>query len=124
MKERSQRCQRIGDQLRDEISSMLLRDVKDPRIGFVTVMDVEVSPDLGQATVYYTVYGSDQEKADSLSGLRSTASFMRRELGRRLHLKRIPVLHFRYDKTTDKGAHMDDLFVRIEKEEKDLNEPD
>ena len=124
MKERSQRCQRIGDQLRGEISSMLLRDVKDPRIGFVTVMDVEVSPDLGQATVYYTVYGSDQEKADSFAGLRSTASFMRRELGRRLHLKRIPVLHFRYDKTTDKAANMDDLFVRIEKEEEDINGPD
>ena len=117
MKERSQRCRRIGDQLRAEISSMILRDIKDPRIGFVTVMDVEVSPDVGQATVYYTVYGTDQEKADSLSGLKSTASFMRRELGRRLHLKRIPVLHFRYDKTTDKGAHMDDIFCQINREE-------
>ncbi|MEA3333640.1 MAG: 30S ribosome-binding factor RbfA [Pseudomonadota bacterium] len=117
MKERSQRCQRIGDQLRGEISSMLSRDIKDPRIGFVTVMDVEVSPDLGHATVYYTVYGSDQEKADSLSGLQSTSGFMRRELGRRLHLKRIPALHFRYDKTTDKGAHMEEIFGRIKKEE-------
>ena len=117
MKERSQRCRRIGDQLRGEISSMLLRDIKDPRIGFVTVMDVEVSPDLGQATVYFTVYGSDQEKADTLSGLQSTAGFIRREMGRRLHLKRIPVLHFRYDKTTDKGEHMEDIFGRIKREE-------
>ena len=75
MKERSQRCRRIGDQLKGEISSMLLRDIKDPRIGFVTVMDVEVSPDLGQATVYFTVYGSDQEKADTLSGLHSCTPF-------------------------------------------------
>ncbi len=117
MKERSQRCRRIGDQLRGEISSMLLRDIKDPRIGFVTVMDVEVSPDLGQATVYFTVYGSDQEKADTLSGLQSTAGFIRREMGRRLHMKRIPVLHFRYDKTTDKGEHMEDIFGRIKREE-------
>ena len=117
MKERSQRCRRIGDQLKGEISSMLLREIKDPRIGFVTVMYVEVSPDLGQATVYFTVYGSEQEKADTLSGLQSTASFMRREMGRRLHLKRIPVLHFRYDKTTDKGEHLEEIFSRIKQEE-------
>ena len=117
MKERSQRCQRIGDQLRGEISAMLQRDIKDPRIGFVTIMDVEVSPDLSHATVYFTVIGSDQEKAETLSGLQSTASFMRREMGRRLHLKRIPQLHFRYDKTTDKGAHMEEIFGRIRQEE-------
>ncbi len=117
MKERSQRCQRIGDQLRGEISAMLQRDIKDPRIGFVTIMDVEVSPDLSHATVYFTVFGSEEEKAETLSGLQSTASFMRREMGRRLHLKRIPQLHFRYDKTTDKGSHMEEIFGRIKQEE-------
>ena len=117
MKERSQRCQRIGDQLRGEISAMLQRDIKDPRIGFVTIMDVEVSPDLSHATVYFTVFGSEEEKAETLSGLQSTAGFMRREMGRRLHLKRIPQFHFRYDKTTDKGAHMEEIFGQIKQEE-------
>ncbi len=117
MKERSQRCQRIGDQLRGEISSMLLRDIKDPRIGFVTVMDVEVAPDLSHATVFFTVYGSDKERQDTLSGLNSTAGFMRREMGRRLHLKRIPALHFRYDDTGLKGEHLEGIFSRIRKEE-------
>ncbi len=117
MKERSQRCHRIGDQLRGEISAMLQRDIKDPRIGFVTIMDVEVSPDLSHATVYFTVFGSEPEKAETLAGLQSTASFMRREMGRRLHLKRIPQLHFRYDKTTDKGAHMEEIFGQIKREE-------
>ncbi len=117
MKTRTQRCQRIGDQLRGEISTMLQRDIKDPRIGFVTIMDVEVAPDLSHANVFFTVFGSDQEKSDSLQGLQSTASYMRRELGRKLHLKRIPQLHFRYDKTTVDGAHMEDIFIKIKKED-------
>lgn len=117
MKTRTQRCQRIGDQLRGEISAMLQRDIKDPRIGFVTIMDVEVAPDLSHATVYFTVFGSEDEKSESLQGLQSTASYMRREMGRRLHLKRIPQLHFRYDKTTDKGAHMEDIFSQIKEED-------
>ncbi len=117
MKERSQRCQRIGDQLRGEISNMLLRDIKDPRIGFVTVMDVEVAPDLSHATVFFTVYGSEEERSDTLSGLNSTAGFMRREMGRRLHLKRIPELHFRYDNTSLKGEHLEGIFSQIRQEE-------
>jgi len=117
MKERTQRCQRIGDQLRGEISKMLLREIKDPRIGFVTVMDVEVAPDLSHATVFFTVYGSDEERRETLAGLNSTASFMRREMGRRLHLKRIPELHFRYDNTSIKGEHLEGIFSQIRNEE-------
>ncbi|NPA25905.1 MAG: 30S ribosome-binding factor RbfA [Deltaproteobacteria bacterium] len=120
MKTRSQRCQRIGDQLKSEISIMLLREIKDPRIGFVTVMDVEVSADLSQAEVFVTVFGTAQEKDDTLSGLRSTAGFMRREMGRRLHLKRIPALRFRYDDTTDKGEHLEEIFVKIHREAEGL----
>ncbi len=117
MKVRSQRCQRVGDQLKSEISIMLLKEIKDPRIGFVTVMDVEVSPDLSQAEVFFTVFGTEQERVDTLAGLRSTAGYLRREMGRRLHLKRIPELHFRYDSTTDKGEHLEELFVRIHREQ-------
>jgi len=117
MKERTQRCQRIGDQLRGEISTMLLREIKDPRIGFVTVMDVEVAPDLSHATVFFTVYGSDEERRETLAGLNSTAGFMRREMGRRLHLKRIPELHFRYDNTSIKGEHLEGIFSQIRNEE-------
>jgi ribosome-binding factor A len=116
MKVRSQRCQRVGDQLKNEISIMLLKEIKDPRIGFVTVMDVEVSPDLSHAEVYFSVLGSEQERADSLAGLRSTASWMRREMGRRLHLKRIPALHFRYDDTPVKGDHLEELLSRLHRE--------
>ena len=100
-----------------EISGMLLREVKDPRIGFVTILDVEVAPDLSHATVFFTVYGSDEERRDTLAGLNSTAGFMRREMGRRLHLKRIPELHFRYDNTSIKGEHLEGIFSQIRNEE-------
>jgi ribosome-binding factor A len=96
---------------------MLLREIKDPRIGFVTVMDVEVAPDLSHATVFFTVYGSDEERRETLAGLNSTAGFMRREMGRRLHLKRIPELHFRYDNTSIKGEHLEGIFSQIRNEE-------
>ncbi|HDS15986.1 MAG TPA: 30S ribosome-binding factor RbfA [Proteobacteria bacterium] len=117
MKERNQRCRRIGDQLKVEISAMLQREIKDPRIGFITVQDVEVAPDLSQAFVYYTVLGNADEKNATLAGLNSTAGFMRREIGRRLHLKRIPEMQFRYDDSIDKGEHLEEVFGRIRKEE-------
>ncbi|MBN2707319.1 MAG: 30S ribosome-binding factor RbfA [Deltaproteobacteria bacterium] len=118
MKERNQRCRRIGDQLKVEISAMLQREIKDPRIGFITVQDVEVAPDLSQAFVYYTVLGNAEEKDATLVGLNSTAGFMRREIGRRLHLKRIPEMQFRYDDSIDKGEHLEEVFGRIRKEER------
>jgi len=100
-----------------EISNMLIKEIKDPRIGFVTILDVEVAPDLSHATVFFTVYGSDEERENTLAGLKSTASYMRREMGRRLHLKRIPELHFRYDNSALKGEHLEGIFNKIHEEE-------
>jgi ribosome-binding factor A len=100
-----------------EISNMLIKEIKDPRIGFVTILDVEVAPDLSHAMVFFTVYGSDEERENTLAGLKSTASYMRREMGRRLHLKRIPELHFRYDNSALKGEHLEGIFNKIHEEE-------
>ena len=97
---------------------MLQRDIKDPRIGFVTILDVDVAPDLSQATVFLSVFGDEENRRRTLAGLAGAAGFCRRELGRRLHLKRIPELVFRYDDTIDKGEHMEAVFARLhEKEE-------
>ncbi len=93
---------------------LLLREVKDPRISFVTIIDVAVSPDMRIAEVYYTVHGSSDEKRETLSGLQSSAGFIRRELGKRLHLKRIPELNFRYDETIDHGFHIDKLLADLD----------
>jgi len=93
---------------------LLLQEVKDPRISFVTIIDVAVSPDMRIAEVYYTVHGSVDEKRETLSGLQSSAGFIRRELGKRLHLKRIPELNFRYDETIDYGFHIDKLLAELD----------
>lgn len=93
---------------------LLLREVKDPRISFVTIIDVAVSPDMRIAEVYYTVHGSDGERQKTQSGLQSSAGFIRRALGKRLHLKRIPELNFRYDETIDHGFHIDSLLTGLD----------
>jgi len=82
---------------------LLLQEVKDPRISFVTIIDVAVTPDMRRAEVYYTVHATGDERREILAGLQSSAGFIRRELGKRLHLKRIPELHFRYDEALDHG---------------------
>ena len=116
MRNKTMRCRRVADSLRREISSMLLmQEIKDPRISFVTIIEVAVSPDMRMADVYYVVHGEADEKRETLSGLQSSAGFIRRELGKRLHLKRIPELHFRYDKTLDQGFHIDSLLTELDK---------
>ena len=115
MRNQTMRCRRVADSLRREISSMLLlQEVKDPRISFVTIIDVAVSPDMRIAEVYYVVHGSDNKKRETMSGLQSSAGFIRRELGKRLHLKRIPELNFRYDETLDQGFHIDKLLAGLD----------
>jgi ribosome-binding factor A len=115
MRNQTMRCRRVADSLRKEISSMLLlQEVKDPRISFVTIIDVAVTPDMRKAEVYYTVHATGDERLEILAGLQSSAGFIRRELGKRLHLKRIPELHFRYDETLDQGFHIDKLLAELD----------
>src|SRR3990172_1130453 len=107
------RTDRIDAQLREEIGSILSRDVADPRIGFVTVTAVQTAPDLSHARVWVSVLGSDAERQEAIRALRGAMSFVRRELGRRLELRRIPVLHVRLDDGAERGTrlmkHIDDL---------------
>lgn len=117
------RSERVSDQLKQEIADILMRKIKDPRIGFVTVTDVEVTDDLRNAKVFVSVYGSDEEKEASLSGLRSAASFIRTELSKRIRMKTVPELLFRFDATVERGAHIMELLRQIE-EKKGKKEPD
>jgi len=99
----------VGDQIRQEISDMLLRELKDPRIGFVTITKVAVSDDLRQAKVYYSVFGGEQEKEDSLQGLESATGYIKRELGRRMRLKYMPDITFFFDDSLEYGARIEKL---------------
>ena len=91
------RPDRVADQIRGELASLLSRDVHDPGIGFVTLTRVQVTPDLQQARVLYTSLGDDKARAASARALERAAPFLRRQLGSRLRLKRTPELKFIYD---------------------------
>jgi len=95
--------------MREEISEILLKDLKDPRIGFVTITKVAVSDDLRQAKVYYSVFGGEQEKEDSFQGLESATGYIKRELGRRMRLKYMPEITFHFDDSLEYGAHIEEL---------------
>lgn len=108
----SERTARLDELLREEISQVIRREVDDPRIGFVTITDVEVSPDLRHANVWVSVIGSVEERKQSLRALSHAMPFVRARLGR-LRLKRIPDLHVKEDQTAERGTRvlriLDDL---------------
>jgi ribosome-binding factor A len=92
-----------------ELAELVQRELKDPRLGMVTISAVEVSRDLSTAKVYVSVLGSSQSREESLAGLSSASGFLRRELGRRIKIRHIPELRFFYDSSIEKGAEMDAL---------------
>jgi ribosome-binding factor A len=108
------RLSRVGERVREELSTLLLREIKDPRIGFVTITEVVMSPDLKQARVYFSRIGTDAEREESLEGLRRASGFMRRELGHRLGLKFTPELRFHVDESLETGSRIDRLLKEME----------
>ena len=111
------RVERIGDQIRVEISDIIARRLNDPRVGFVTVTAVEVSEDLRHAKVFVSVFGDDSTKEETMKGLKSAAGFIKGEVGHRITLKFTPDLHFRLDESLDKAEHVLSILNELEKEE-------
>jgi ribosome-binding factor A len=101
----TQRTARIDELLREEISSILRREVDDPRIGFVTITDVEVDRELSHASVWVSVIGSEKERRTTIRALVRAMPFVRRQLGR-LRLKRIPALHIKEDQSAERGTRI------------------
>jgi ribosome-binding factor A len=106
---RFKRSDKVGDLIRKEISQILVGELKDPRIGFVTITKVAVSDDLRVAKVYYSVFGGEDQKEESYQGLESATGYIKRELGRRVRLKYMPEIHFLYDDSLDYGEHIEEL---------------
>lgn len=113
------RPQRIGEQIREEISNLLLRGLKDPRIGFATITAVRVSPDLRHAWVYVSVLGSAVERQETLHGLEAASAFLRRELAHRLRMRHVPVLQFELDTSAEYGARIEKLIEETHRRESD-----
>lgn len=111
-----ERSQRVASQLRRELADLIRFELKDPRLGWVTVDDVEVSRDLSVAKVYVSTLEDTQLKA-SLETLKNAAPFLRRELGRRLRLRIIPELRFYQDTAIERGLRMTKLLDQIAKQE-------
>lgn len=110
MAERGLRTRRVGDQIQRDLSELIRDSVRDPRLGSVTVSEVDVSRDLGHAQVYVTALASSPEDSQAcVRLLQRAAPFLRRELGRRLRLRTIPQLHFHYDPSFDRGAALSTL---------------
>src|SRR6056297_3926860 len=93
----NKRAIRVGELLKEEISQIVLREMKDPRIGFVSITDVEVSGDLRHAKIFVSVYGSDKEKEETMAGLKQATGFIRKLIGNRIKIYHIPEIIFRYD---------------------------
>jgi ribosome-binding factor A len=107
MREGFRRTDRVGDLMRGEIADVLLRRVKDPRIGFVTVTGVKVSPDLRHATVFVSLLDEGTAAAETLAALERAAGFVRAEVGQRMRLKYTPELSFKQDTTPSRAAHLE-----------------
>jgi ribosome-binding factor A len=115
----SARMRRVNEAVREVISVHISGDLKDPRIGFVTVTGVETSPDLRSARVYVSVLGEEPEREDALAGLRSAAGFFQAQIGRQLRMKRTPVLDFVYDDSVETGMRISSLLSEEEPSEPD-----
>ncbi len=110
----SQRTDRVDELLRQEIGAIIAKEIADPRIGFVTITDVETTPDLSHAKVWVSVIGSDQERSAALTALAHAMPFIRHELGGRIRIRRIPELHVRADDTLERGSRVLHLLSELE----------
>ena len=110
----SQRTERVDELLRQEIGSIVARDVADPRIGFATITSVETAADLRHAKVWVSVIGQPAERDATVAALRRAMPFIRHELGTRLRIRRIPDLHVHVDDTAERGTRVLRLLSELE----------
>ncbi|HEX6030432.1 MAG TPA: 30S ribosome-binding factor RbfA [Tepidiformaceae bacterium] len=109
------RTSQVNELLREELSELLLREVKDPRVdhGLVSITEVQVSPDLHHATVYVSHLGDPEDRDELIAGLQHAAPFLHRELVHRLKMKIVPELLFRYDPSIERGARLASLIDQV-----------
>lgn len=122
----SRRVSKVSSLIKREVSQMLLNDIKDDRVGagMVSVTDVDVSGDLQHAKIFVSIYGTEDARAETMAGLHSSASFVRRELGHRIRLRRTPEVSFYEDRSLERGDRMVHLLNQIsaDREEQDTDD--
>ncbi len=121
------RTDRIVEQIRRELAELIRLELKDPRVSLVTLTDVEITPDYAHAKVFYTTLAEAEQRAEIERGLKRSAGFLRRELGRRVRIHHTPDLHFVFDASVERGTHLSQLIdqaVASDQLESDKREPD
>jgi ribosome-binding factor A len=113
----SNRPERVGEQIRLELSELIARQVHDPGVGFVTLTTVKVSPDLQLARVYYTMLGDEKARHDTAKALGRATPFLRRQLGQRMRLRRVPELQFFYDQSIAHTDRIEQILQELKAEE-------
>lgn len=117
------RALRIADQIQRDLADLIRNELKDKRVGMITLTGVEVSQDYGHAKVYYTTLGSPEENFLTEKGLQHAAVFLRSELSHRLRLRVVPLLHFVYDKSIEQGIHLSQLIDKAVKQDEQKEKP-
>ena len=115
----SSRQGRVGDQLRVEIADLLARVVQDPGIGFLTITAVKVTPDLQQARIYYTTLGDEKARKEARRALERVTPFLRRQIGQRIRLRRVPELQFFFDETVERGDRIEQILRDLDAERRE-----
>lgn len=125
MRKNSIKNTRINGEVMKELSLIIRQEIKDPRIHMMTsVTSVEVAPDLKTCKAYISVMGSDEEKKDTIAGLRSAEGYVRRQLAKRLNLRNTPEIQFVLDRSIEYGVHMSRLIDEVNKETPERDEED
>lgn len=120
----STRTDRVSDLIKDEISRLLLREVRDPRVGFVTITGATVSPDLKNVRVFVSILGEPQARQESLKALNSAAGYFRRTLFRNLRLRFAPIVRFQLDESLDQGDRIERVLRQIHDGEREAGRGD
>jgi ribosome-binding factor A len=110
------RADRVGDQIRSELALLIAREVHDPGVGFLTLTRVKVTPDLQLARVFYTSLGDDNAQRETARALRRATPFLRRQLGQRIRLRRVPELEFLYDESIAQNDRIEQILQDLKAE--------
>jgi len=111
------RIEKVQELIKQEVSQIILKELKDPRIGFVTVTQVDVTGDLRSAKIYVSLMGSEDQIKDCWDGLQKALGYIRREIGKRIRLRCTPELSFQLDKSLDYSVHIQELLSKIKDDE-------
>ena len=113
----SLRANRVAEQIKKEIGMIVGTQLKNPKIGFVTITDVEITNDLQEATIFVSVLGTDYEKRQTLEGLRESKGFLRSEIGKKIRLRKVPEIEFEFDYSIEYGDRIEQLLKQVKEEQ-------